>query len=74
MREITKDYKEYLGDGAYADFDGFHIVLTTEDGISTTNRVRLDDRCLNALLKYIERLHDIRITIKKNELGDQENG
>ena len=27
-------YKSYIGDGVYADFDGYGIVLTTEDGIS----------------------------------------
>jgi len=25
--------KQYIGDGVYVDFDGLHIVLTTENGI-----------------------------------------
>ena len=34
--------KVYLGDGAYVDFDGYALVLTTEDGISVTNTVVLE--------------------------------
>jgi ribosomal protein L14 len=35
-------YKRYVGDGVYIDFDGFSIVLTTEDGRSVTNRIVLE--------------------------------
>lgn len=34
--------KTYLGDGCYADFDGYHVKLTTENGIRTTNVIFLD--------------------------------
>ena len=44
--------KVYLGDGVYADFDGYHIVLTTEDGIETTNTIYLEAAVLNALNRY----------------------
>ncbi len=27
--------KIYLEDGAYAEFDGLHFIITTEDGINT---------------------------------------
>lgn len=44
--------KKYLGDGVYADYDGFHIVLTTEDGINITNTIYLDLQVLDALQKF----------------------
>lgn len=44
--------KEYIGDGAYADFDGFGIVLTTENGISVQNTVYLEPGVFAALLRY----------------------
>ena len=47
--------KEYLGDGAYVDFDGFHVVLTTEDGMDIpTNRICLEPAVLKAFLRYLE--------------------
>jgi len=48
--------KTYLGDGVYVDFDGYHIVLTTEDGIATTNTVYLDPHVQKALVQFMERL------------------
>lgn len=46
------DNKKYLGDGVYADFDGCNITLTTEDGISTTNRIVLEPEVREALKRY----------------------
>jgi len=35
--------KEYIGDGIYAEYDDYgDIILTTEDGISVTNRIVVD--------------------------------
>lgn len=47
--------KTYLGDGVYADIDGVHMVLTTENGISTTNTIYLGAEELKALAKFMER-------------------
>lgn len=44
--------KTYLGDAVYAEFDGFHIVLTTEDGRNVTNRICLDPSVLANLAQY----------------------
>ena len=46
--------KDCLGDGVYIEMDNFGFVLTTENGISVTNRIVLDDPTLNALLKWVE--------------------
>ena len=48
--------KTYLGDGLYASFDGFHVVLTAENGISVSNTVYLDDHVLDALERFIANL------------------
>lgn len=48
--------KRYLGDGAYVDFDGFALVLTTENGISTTNRIVLEPEVYAALVEYVMEL------------------
>jgi hypothetical protein len=57
--------KEYLGDGVYAGWDGYAIVLTTEDGIRATNTVVLEPDVYSALARYVERLG------KKDENEDQ---
>jgi hypothetical protein len=41
--------KIYLGDGAYAEWEGDDLVLTTSDGHHDTNRIVLEPRVLWAL-------------------------
>ena len=46
--------KTYLGDAVYADVDHFGcLILTTEDGIRTTNRIVLNREVLAALSAYM---------------------
>lgn len=54
-------YKDYLGDAVYADFDGFRIVLTTEDGISVSNRVVLEPQVYRSLLGFVDRIAAIQL-------------
>jgi hypothetical protein len=49
--------KEYLGDGVYAQFDGYQIVLTTENGVSVTNAICLDRSVFYSLVKFEQKLH-----------------
>lgn len=49
-------FKQYLGDGVYADHDGEHIVLTAEDGIRATDRIYLDPTVYAALTVYFDQL------------------
>jgi hypothetical protein len=44
--------KKYLGDGVFVDYDGFHVVLTTENGLATTNTIYLDPEVLKAFKDY----------------------
>ena len=50
--------KEYLGDSVYADFDGYHIILTTENGFGPSNTIALEPPVLLALDDYRKRLRE----------------
>jgi hypothetical protein len=52
------DNATYLGDGLYADFDGYGIELYAHNGIEKTNSVFLEPATYAALLKYVARLDD----------------
>lgn len=54
--------KRYIGDGVYADFDGYGIVLTTEDGISVTNRIVVEPEVYDSLMQFVK---DLREKAKK---------
>lgn len=51
-----QNFKDYLGDGVYADYDGFAIVLTTENGIENANTIYLEPHVLTALNRYVEHI------------------
>jgi len=44
--------KQYLGDSVYADFDGYGITLTTDNGYGPSNTIYLEPRVLAALEDY----------------------
>ncbi len=52
---MADEYKDYLGDGVYVDFDGFGLILTTENSISVSNHIYLEPEVLRALFEYTER-------------------
>lgn len=52
---MTRPSKVYLGDGCYVSHDGYAFVLTTENGIATTNRIVLEPEVLRALVRFTER-------------------
>ena len=47
--------KQFLGDGVFASWDGFHIVLTAENGVVTTDTIYLDGPTFRSLT---HRLYD----------------
>jgi len=51
--------KVYLGDSVYAMHDGYHIVLTTENGFSDDprNTIALEPMVYDHLITYKERLY-----------------
>lgn len=48
--------RDYLGDSVYADFDGFNIILTTENGMGASNTIILEPKVMDALSKYRNRI------------------
>ena len=51
-------YDDYLGDGVYASFDGYHIVLDLR-GQDTTTRIALEPSVMRALAAYEKRLQNM---------------
>jgi len=47
---------EYLGDGVYASFDGWHIWLRTGSHDSDDNKIALDPSVYASLVRYHEKL------------------
>mgnify|MGYP001576714575 CR=1 FL=1 len=48
-------FDAYLGDGVYASFDGYHVILDLR-GQDTTTRIALEPPVLHALNEYVKRL------------------
>lgn len=48
--------KEYLGDSVYAEFDGYGITLTTDNGLGPSNTIFLEPEVLAALNQFASRV------------------
>lgn len=46
--------KRYIGDETYVGFDGYNIILTTENGIRVNNTIILEPEAVKTLIRYIE--------------------
>lgn len=59
MNEENK-FKDYIGDSVYVQFDGYHIILTTENGFpdDPSNTIALEPSVLEALNRYAQRLRE----------------
>lgn len=66
---MTKDNrcKEYLGDGVYAAWTGYDVVLTTEDGIKASNTIILEPQVVRALENFLSRLRQLEEQAKAEE-------
>lgn len=62
---MSIESKRYLGDGVYAEFDGWVIKLTTENGIEETSRIILEPDVTNSLIRFIE---DLKQSLKALKL------
>lgn len=52
--------KDYLGDSVYCEFDGYHIVLTTENGFGPSNTIALEPNVIAALNRYVQRVEEFK--------------
>ena len=50
--------KIYIGDGVYARFDGYQIILETSDGLRTTNKIALEKNTMRGLDEYRRYVQD----------------
>ena len=48
--------KVYLGDSVYLDFDGWNLILTTDNGSGPTNEIVLEPEVYRALELVVNRL------------------
>ena len=48
--------KDYLGDSVYCEFDGYALVLTTNNGEEDSNRIELEPEVIAALERYLTEL------------------
>ena len=48
----NQKFKQYIGDSVYADFDSYHIILTTENGFGPSNTIALEPSVLHSLVEY----------------------
>lgn len=58
--------KQYIGDGVYAEYDNYSVILTTENGIEVTNRIVLEAEVLDNLNYYLRRM------FQNNQLSQKE--
>lgn len=58
MTPEERNKHEYLGDAVYAEYDGYHIILRTEDhrDFHCNNKIFLDSDVLHALNRFVERM------------------
>ena len=45
--------KAYIGDGVYAEHDGYALTLTTENGYEATNTIVLEPEVYRELARFI---------------------
>ena len=57
---MSEDLRErvYLGDGAYAEFDGYQIWAITSDGYRDTNRIAFEPAVFEAFVRYARKVYD----------------
>lgn len=59
--EWNRKNSDYLGDGVYAHFDGFGVLLHANDHLNPTDRIYLEPEVLESLNRFIERMKSIYI-------------
>lgn len=66
--------KEYLGDSVYCAHDGYHVILTTENGYGASNRIALEPAVMANLELYVESLRRRLAKEREAQLKEQEDG
>lgn len=61
---MKKDNERYLGDGLYASYDGYHIILRAPRSNGENHEVYLDNTVVGSLINYIEDIKKVNIIIE----------
>ncbi len=51
--------KVYLGDSVYAQFDGYVVTLTTENGYGPSNTIHLEPAIIQNLNSFVKQAYEI---------------
>ncbi|MGA9860780.1 MAG: hypothetical protein WBQ19_01605 [Terriglobales bacterium] len=62
--------KEYLGDGVFAEFRDYHVVLTAENGIGATDIIYLEPSVILAFQDYLARLAQTHGKSRDDRMSD----
>lgn len=54
------ELKEYIGDNVYVDYDGWDIILTTENGEPASNTIVLEPEVMKKLIDYTKKVEASR--------------
>jgi hypothetical protein len=57
-KEARDMVRAYLGDSIYASFDGFNVVLTTENGLEPSNTIVLEPQVCQELINFITNIQN----------------
>lgn len=69
---VKINYRRYLGDGLYADFDGYQIILAANNGIQDTNVVYLEPAVLKKFYQYAEIIDHLKKDWQEKMLNERE--
>lgn len=50
--------KEYLGDGLYAEFNGYQITLKANDPISPSDVVYMDEDVIASFIRFVDSIKE----------------
>lgn len=69
---MNKNLKDYIGDSVYVEFDGYNLIMTTQNGLpgDPSNEIILGIPEIEKLLRFVERF---RIQANKQPKGSIEN-
>ena len=74
---MPKVEQEYIGDGAYARYDGYSFWISTSDGLNVTNQVCLEPEVLKSFLQYVKKIagtnEELRIYLAHLMLLEKKN-
>lgn len=61
---MADNKKTYLGDGVYAEYDGYNIWLYTSDGIKESEKIAIERGTYNHLVDYAASLWNMTLNGK----------